>query len=259
MELAELLVTHGIDSVIVGLAQRYSADVIDLSSILDELGSIVSLEVSEHISQNQNVLPIHDWHRKLSWSGGFKLEKCSYDFDIYNMLARSRPSKVVSFGSRKAIAPMNANDANTSNQIRYHKPSGWNAANDILNTDNDIIDFQTAIMQFESGAWMTFDTNLNVCEEQHRFCVMGTHGMVEGDFVQGHLKATARDGTVIASHDYRQIGEAKTIRHHAADYLMVDDIVAFLRGKNEGPSERVVGALEAGLVAMALDEARVGG
>ena len=41
--------------------------------------------------------------------------------------------------------------------------------------------------------------------------------------------------------------------------MMVDDIVAFLRGETDSLPVGVVDALEAGLVALALDEARISG
>ena len=106
---------------------------------------------------------------------------------------------------------------------------------------------------------MTFHTNLNVPDEHRRFCVMGTHGMAEGDFVRGTLKATARDGSEISNHDYTEMDETRASSHYGADHMMVDDIAAFLRGDADSLPVGVVDALEAGLVAMALDEARISG
>ena len=59
-------------------------------------------------------------------------------------------------------------------------------------SDGDIIDFQTSILQYESGASLAFHTNLNVPDEHRRFCIMGTHGMAEGDFVRGFAESAAR-------------------------------------------------------------------
>lgn len=259
MELADLLARHGTDSVMVGLVLRYSQHVVDLRAVLDELGPIVSLEASEHIAPYHGAFFMRDWRRMVSWSGGFMLEKCCHDLDIYNMVTGSRPSKVVSFGGRKSFVPGNAPSANLENEIMHHKPSIWNAIDDAFHSDGDIIDFQTATLQFESGASMTFHTNLNVPDEHRRFCVMGTLGMAEGDFVRGGLKATARDGSVIAEHDYTKMDDARASSHYGADHMMVDDIVAFLRGETDSLPVGVVDALEAGLVALALDEARISG
>ncbi len=259
MELAALLAEHGTDRVMVGLVLRYSQHVVDLRAILDELGPIVSLEANEHIAPYHGAFFMRDWRRMVSWSGGFMLEKCCHDLDIYNMVTGSRPTKVASFGGRKSFVPDNAPTANVENEIMHHKPSMWNNVDDAFHSDGDIIDHQTAILHYQNGASLAFHTNLNVPDEHRRFCVMGTHGMAEGDFVRGNLRATARDGSVIADHDYTQMDSARASAHYGADHMMVDDIVAFLKGDTETLPVGVVDALEAGLVAMALDEARVTG
>ncbi len=259
MELAALLAEHGTDRVMVGLVLRYSQHMVDLRAVLDDLGPIVSLEANEHIAPYHGAFFMRDWRRMVSWSGGFMLEKCCHDIDIYNMVTASRPVKVASFGGRKSFVPQNAPTANLENDIMHHKPSVWNNTGDAFHSDGDIIDHQTALLQYESGATLAFHTNLNVPDEHRRFCVMGTHGMAEGDFVRGNLKATARDGSVIADHDYTQMDDARASSHYGADHMMVDDIVAFLRGEADSLPVGVVDALEAGLVAMALDDARING
>ncbi|SMX44776.1 Gfo/Idh/MocA family protein [Octadecabacter ascidiaceicola] len=259
MELASLLAEYGTDRVMVGLVLRYSQHMVDLRAVLNDLGPVVSLEANEHIAPYHGAFFMRDWRRMTSWSGGFMLEKCCHDIDIYNMVTKSRPTKVASFGGRKSFVPDNAPFSNVENEIMHHKPSVWNSTNDAFHSDGDIIDYQTALLQYESGASLTFHTNLNVPDEHRRFCVMGTHGMAEGDFVRGKLKATARDGSVIAAHDYTQMNAARASSHYGADHMMVDDIVAFLRGDVDDLPVGVVDALEAGLAAMALDEARISG
>lgn len=259
MELAALLAEHGTDSVMVGLVLRYSQHMVDLRHVLDQLGPITSLEASEHIAPYHGAFFMRDWRRMVQWSGGFMLEKCCHDIDIYNMVTRSRPSQVASFGGRKSFVPAFAPASNTENEIMHRKKSVWQSIDDPFHSDGDIIDYQTAILQYESGASLSFHTNLNVPDEHRRFCVMGALGMAEGDFVRGYLKATTRDGSVIADHDYTQMDSARASAHYGADHMMVDDIVAFLRGETDTLPVGVVDALEAGLVAMALDEARIDG
>lgn len=259
MELAGLLAEHGTERVMVGLVLRYSQHMVDLRAVLADLGQVVSLEANEHIAPYHGAFFMRDWRRMVSWSGGFMLEKCCHDLDIYNMVTGSRPNRVASFGGRKSFVPANAPSANLENEIMHSKPSIWNAVDDAFHSDGDIIDFQTALLQYESGASLAFHTNLNAPDEHRRFCVFGTHGMAEGDFVRGHLKATARDGSVIAAHDYTQMDAARSSSHYGADHMMVNDIAAFLRGEADSLPVGVVDALEAGLVAMALDEARVSG
>jgi len=259
MELAALLAEHGTDSVMVGLVLRYSQHMVDLRAVLDQLGPITSLEANEHIGPYHGAFFMRDWRRMIKWSGGFMLEKCCHDIDIYNMVTHSRPMKVASFGGRKSFVPEFAPTSNTENEIMHRKTSVWESVDDPFRSDGDIIDYQTAILHYETGASLAFHTNLNVPDEHRRFCVMGALGMAEGDFVRGNLKATLRDGTVIADHDYTQMDATKASAHYGADHMMVGDIAAFLRGQTDGLPVGVVDALEAGLVAMALDEARITG
>jgi predicted dehydrogenase len=259
MELAALLAEHGTDQVMVGLVLRYSQHMVDLRAVLDELGPVVSLEANEHIGPYHGAFFMRDWRRMVKWSGGFMLEKCCHDIDIYNMVTHSRPMQVASFGGRKSFVPEFAPTSNVENEIMHRKRSDWEGIDDPFHSDGDIIDYQTAILRYESGASLAFHTNLNVPDEHRRFCVMGALGMAEGDFVRGHLKATARDGTVIADHDYTQMDDSRRSAHYGADHMMVADIAAFLRGEADSLPVGVVDALEAGLAAMALDQARIEG
>ncbi|MGB1034256.1 MAG: Gfo/Idh/MocA family protein [Primorskyibacter sp.] len=259
MELAALLAEHGTDRVMVGLVLRYSQHMVDLRAVLDKLGPITSLEANEHIGPYHGAFFMRDWRRMIRWSGGFMLEKCCHDIDIYNMVTHSRVMRVASFGGRKSFVPEFAPTSNTEAEIMHRKPSVWQSVDDPFRSDGDIIDYQTALLQYDSGASLSFHTNLNVPDEHRRFCIMGALGMAEGDFVRGYLKATARDGTVLADHDYTQGDPARLSAHYGADHMMVEDIADFLRGTTDRLPVGVVDALEAGLVAMALDEARITG
>ena len=259
MALAKLLSQHGTDQVMVGLVLRYSQHMVDLRKLLDKLGPITSLEANEHIGPYHGAFFMRDWRRMIRWSGGFMLEKCCHDLDIYNMVTQSRPTKVASFGGKKSFVPEFAPTTNFENEIMHRKASVWQSASDPFDSDADIIDYQTAILQYESGSSLAFHTNLNVPDEHRRFCIMGTLGMAEGDFVRGYLKATARDGSIIAEHDYSQGDPARMSAHYGADHKMVEDIAGFLKGTSSSLPVGVVDALEAGLVAMALDDARISG
>jgi predicted dehydrogenase len=259
MELAALLAEHGTDRVMVGLVLRYSQHMVDLRSVLDRLGPITSMEANEHIGPYHGAFFMRDWRRMASWSGGFMLEKCCHDIDIYNMIAGSRPIRVASFGGRKSFVPDLVPTQNAENEIMHRKSSVWESVDDPFRSDGDIIDYQTALIQYDSGSSLAFHTNLNVPDEHRRFCVMGGLGMAEGDFVRGYLKATARDGSTLLNADYTTMEAKHASAHYGADHMMVSDIVDFLRGDTDSLPVGVVDALEAGLVALSLDEARKSG
>jgi predicted dehydrogenase len=261
LELARLLSIHGgANRAMIGLVLRYSQHMVDLRASLaaGQLGRIVSLEANEHIGPYHGAFFMRDWRRKVHYSGGFLLEKCCHDIDIYNMVTGSRPAKVASFGGRKSFLPENAPSSNAEAEIFHVKKSVWESIDDPFRSDGDIIDFQTAILQYETGASLAFHTNLNVPDEHRRFCVMGTHGMAEGDFVRGYLKVTARDGRRLVDNDYTQ-GAAMKGAHYGADELMCIDIAKYLRGEAAGLPVSVLDAMEAGIAALALDQARESG
>lgn len=261
LELARLLSIHGGASrAMIGLVLRYSQHMVDLRASLAEnqLGRIVSLEANEHIGPYHGAFFMRDWRRKVYYSGGFLLEKCCHDLDIYNMVTGSRPNRVASFGGRKSFLPENAPSNNAEAEIFHVKKSVWESVDDPFHSDGDIIDFQTSILHYETGASLAFHTNLNVPDEHRRFCIMGTHGMAEGDFVRGYLKVTARDGRRLADHDYTK-GAAAKGAHYGADTLMCRDITKFLRGEASGLPVSVLDAMEAGIAALGLDQARESG
>ena len=257
--LAELLAEHGSDRVIVGLVLRYSQHMRDLRAALDagHLGTVVSMEGSEHIAPYHGAFFMRDWRRKSAYSGGFMLEKCCHDLDVYNMITGSRPARVASFGGRRSFVPDNAPE--TANPEYTRKKSLWEAAEDAFTASGDIVDNQTAILEYETGASLAFHTNTNVPDEYRRFAVIGTKGMAEGDFVRGFLKITdAGSRTTISDHDYSGDTALKGA-HYGADEMMCADIAQFLHGDRPTLPVSVVDAMEAGLVAMAIDRARQSG
>ncbi len=259
--LAELLQKHGTDRVIIGLVLRYSQHVRDLKKALDagQIGSISSIEASEYIAPYHGAFFMRDWRRKTEYSGGFMLEKCCHDLDVYNMVTGSRPVRVASFGSRRSFLPEHAPKAGVDDSVYHVKETRWQGVDDPFTADADIVDQQSSIIEFESGASMTFHTNTNVADEHRRFCVMGAKGMVEGDFVRGYFKVTdARTSERLEDKNYAD-DQGLIGAHYGADEMMVEDIVAHLKGRNESLPVGVVDAMVAGIAAMAIDESRMTG
>ena len=259
-ELAKLLESHGASQVMVGLVLRYSRHMRDLRSAQEDglIGEIVSLEANEHIAPYHGAFFMRDWRRKSEYSGGFMLEKCCHDLDVYNMVTGSRPKRVASFGGRRSFVPANAPSQGEGMDVYLEKKSFWEGASDPFTNDGDIVDHQVAILEYESGASAAFHTNVNVPDEQRRFCVVGTKGMAEGDFVRGDLKITdAHTRKLLREHDYS--GTESSGVHYGADEMMAEDLAAYLREKTDSLPVSVVDCMEAGLVAMALDRARITG
>ncbi len=257
--LCELLAKYGHEQVMVGLVLRYSDHMLDLNKALQQghLGKITSIEANELIAPYHGAFFMRDWRRSTALSGGFMLEKCCHDLDIYNMITGSRPRRVASFGSKRSFVP--AHKDQSALDVYHTKKSVWNSADNPFNSDADIIDSQNAIIEYESGVNMSFHTNLNVPDEHRRFCVIGTHGMAEGDFHRGYLRVTtASDNHRVFDKNYLEDGDSK-LGHYGADSNMVDDILSHLSGHMEVLPVSVVDALEAGIAALAIDRARTRG
>jgi len=258
-ELCKLLAEYGADRVMVGLVLRHSQQMVDLRQCINNghLGNIASIEACEHIAPAHGAFFMRDWRRNSAISGGFMLEKCCHDLDLYNMITQSRPKRVASFGGNRSFLPQHRPKNNLDNEIYQSKQSVWSSNDDPFESDGDIIDAQNAILEFESGATMSFHTNLNVPDEHRRFCIIGANGMAEGDFQRGYLHVTtATKNERVFSRDYTD-GSGKPLGHYGADVKMVDDIAKFLTGESASLPVSVVDALEAGLSALAIDEARL--
>jgi predicted dehydrogenase len=255
LTLASLLGRHGADKVMVGLVLRYAPLYVDLQKALADglLGDVVSIEASEHIAPYHGAFFMRDWRRYEKFSGSFMLEKCCHDLDLYNGVTKSRPVRAVSFGGRKSFVPGNAPAGVNDLEVYHRKPSGWMGTDKVFDSDGDIIDYQTALVEYESGASMAFHTNLNVPDQFRRFCVIGSKGMAEGDFVRNFFRVhDARTSRVLIDKTYEH---SELSEHYGADEQMAKDIDGYLAHGRRLPVS-VIEALEAGILALSLDEAR---
>ena len=257
LELARLIHEYGSDNVMVGLVLRYAPLYVDLRAAQAEglLGDVVSIEASEHIAPYHGAFFMRDWRRYERYSGSFMLEKCCHDLDLYNGVMGCRPRYVSSFGGRKTFIPKNAPEAHGINdlEVYYRKPGGWMASDKVFDSDADIIDFQTAIVEYDNGSSLCFHTNLNVPDEYRRFAVMGAKGMAEGDFVRNFFRVhDARTSQKLIDKVYA--GSDLSV-HYGADEQMARDIAKHLVDGAPLPVS-VTDALEAGLLALTMDQAR---
>ena len=256
MVLAELIGQYGPDQLMVGLVLRYAPLYKDLRLAQAEgkLGDIAAIEASETIPPYHGAFFMRDWRRYEKYAGSFMLEKCCHDLDLYNGVMGCRPQYVASFGGRRSFTPDNAPQAAGINDLEvYHrKPSGWEGSDKVFDSDGDIIDFQTAIVQYQNGAALTFHTNLNVPDDYRRFAVIGAKGMAEGDFVRNYFRVT--DSRTAERLEDKTYQASDLSVHYGADEQMAADILNHLTEGAPLPVS-VTDALEAGLLALAMDEA----
>ncbi|MEM5584867.1 Gfo/Idh/MocA family oxidoreductase [Roseibium sp. AS2] len=262
-ELLSLMKEHGgARRILVGLVLRYSPLYTALQKSLEtgQIGKVVSIEAAEHIGPYHGSFFMRDWRRHSKNSGGFMLEKCCHDLDLYQGVTGCRPRFVSSFGGRKSFVPENRPDQDhsfpapdISGRVDPFTPR-WGGANADFDSDGDIIDYQTALIEYEDGANLCFHTNMYVPDEFRRFAVMGTKGMAEGDFIRNYYKV--HDALTSACLvDRPQVVDATRDGHYGADEAMARDLVHYFENGGDLPVG-VLDALEAGLTAIKLDEAR---
>ncbi|MFE3837430.1 Gfo/Idh/MocA family protein [Pseudogemmobacter sonorensis] len=255
--LAALLAKFGPENLMVGLVLRYAPLYRDLLAARDggQLGKIVSIEAAEHIYPYHGAFFMRDWRRYEKWSGSFMLEKCCHDLDLYNGLIGARPERVASFGGRKTFVPENDPRLEGVNDldIFHRKPSGWNGSDKVFDSDGDIIDYQVAIIEYANGVGMNFHTNLNAPDQFRRFAVFGTKGQAEGDFIRAFFKVTdVLSEKTLIDKTYQATALSQ---HYGADEEMASGIVSHVMRGGPLPVSPL-DALEAGILALATDEAR---
>jgi predicted dehydrogenase len=254
MELLGML-AGGVDQrILIGLVLRYTPLYQDMMAALRDgtIGEIASIEAAEHIQPYHGAFFMRDWRRYEAFSGSFLLEKCCHDLDIYQSMVGCRAQRVASFGGRRSFIPRHGNLEDR--EIHHRKKAGWNGATAVFHSDADIVDAQTAIIEYENGASLAFHANMNVPDFFRRFCVVGSHGMAEGDFIRNYLRihATPSGECVLDRESYARTTFGV---HYGGDERMAADVLANVRHGAPLPVS-VYDALEAGLTAIKIDEAR---
>lgn len=253
LRLLKKLHKYGTDRVIVGLVLRYAPLYKDLirSNELGALGQIMSIDASEHIRPAHGAFFFRDWRRKTKLSGGFLLEKCCHDLDLYAGLVNSRPTRVASFGGCSFFRRENQHLEKEKNYLRW--PSNWSDTDSSFSGDADIVDHQTALIEYENGVRLSFHTNLHAPNAIRRFCVIGSDGMAEGDFATGSLAIhSSLSGKVEFEKQYKRDGMSI---HYGAEAEMAADLSNHLHEGVPLPVS-VIDALEAGLTAIKIDQSR---
>lgn len=256
LELARLSARYdGMQRIMVGLVLRYAPLYRALRKAQAEgaLGEIMSIEASEHIAPYHGSFFMRDWRRETDLSGGFMLEKCCHDLDLYQGVVGARAMSVASFGGRKKYLPDHRPD--TAPDYLATMTPRWNGVEDAFGGNGDIIDYQVGLVRYANDVALSFHTNLNVPEEQRRFVVIGRDGMAEGDFVRNTFRVTT-SSTGMRLVDETGFSDSDQDVHYGADTAMARDVMDYVRGQRSHLPLTVKDALEAGVTALAMDRAR---
>jgi predicted dehydrogenase len=242
----------------IGLVMRSMPIVKEVIARIDagELGPLISMDATEHLPPEHGAYLARNWRRRAEWGGSFMLDKVCHDFDIFGRVAASRPARVASFGARRIFtaergeaAPRAYDDGTAAYALR---DAGWRGANDAFQSDMDLADHQTAIVEYESGFSLSFHSNSHVALSERRWYVAGAEGTLIADLVRNRLMV--RRALHRGKPERIDYGGLTADAHNGADQAMAVDLAAALDGERVFPVTPWE-SLEAGLTVMAIDRA----
>ena len=241
----------------IGLVMRSLPIVRDVIGRIDrgELGELISVDATEHLPPEHGGYLARNWRRRQDWGGSFMLDKVCHDFDIFGRFVGARPTRVASFGGRRifhegrAEAPRVWSDGEPA---YVGRDAGWGASNDPFQSDMDVADHQTAMVEYANGVRLSFHSNSHVALAERRWYVAGADGTLIADLVRNRLMVRrALDKGKPERIDY---AVRTTDGHNGADQDMALDLLAALEGRAAFPVTPW-DSLEAGLTVMAIDRA----
>jgi predicted dehydrogenase len=261
LALAHRLAAGGAPPLYIGLVMRSMPIVREVLARIDggELGEIISIDATEHLPPEHGGYLARNWRRKAAWGGSYLLDKVCHDFDIFGRIAGARPAKVASFGGRRIFTAQRAATAPKTwdnGEAAYAFDPGWQGANDAFQSDMDVTDHQTAMIEYENQIRLSFHANSHVGLTERRWYVAGTDGTLIADLVRNRLMV--RRALSRQKPERIEFGERTADAHNGADQAMARDLLAALRDGAAFPVTPF-DSLEAGLTVMAIDEAMESG
>jgi hypothetical protein len=161
----------------------------------------------------------------------------------------------VSFGGRRIFHTGRENVARTYSDgtpAYAMRDAGWAGANDAFQSDMDVTDHQTALVEYESGFQLSFHSNSHVALGERRWYIAGTEGTLLADLVRNKLMVRrAMDKAKPERIDYANRTDDS---HNGADQAMARDLLATLLTGAAFPVTPYE-SMEAGLTVMAIDRA----
>ena len=123
--------------------------------------------------------------------------------------------------------------------------------------DNDVVDNQTVIMQFENGVTATLKMEAFVKDGGRDIRFFGTHGELELNECQGTitLKKYFGENTVWKLTDLTDDLEG----HGGGDHRMIDELYEIMTGKNSLIATSIDESIESHYMALAAEESRLNG
>lgn len=256
-ELARRLAGAEIPPLFIGLVMRSMPIVRETILRVDsgELGRLISIDATEHLGPEHGGYLARNWRRLQGYGGSYFLDKVCHDFDIFQRLTGARAAKVASFGGRRIFDPTRENPPRhyENGEAAYAlRDAGWASSNDSFQSDMDVTDHQTALVEYENQVRLSFHSNTHVALQERRWYVAGADGTLIADLVRNRLMVRR----VLDRRKPERIDYANRTddNHNGADQAMATDLLAALEGRAAFPVTPG-DSMEAGLTVMAIDKA----
>ncbi len=276
---------------------RYTPFFIKIKEVIDSgvLGDIAAITHNENVGYYHAAHSYvrGNW-RKTEESSPMLLAKSCHDIDILLWLVSDRCKRVSSFGSRMHFREENAPrgsakrcvDCEVRNTCPYdalkiymdEENTGWpvNVITDdfskegrlralregpygrcVYRCDNDVVDHQAVLMEFEKGSTVAFHMNAFTHDISRTIRVNGTRGELIGNMEESsliHYDFLSKEQTKI---EIERI-VANDYGHGGGDYGLMKAVVRYLQDQISNPiSSGVHSAVESHLVTFAAEQARL--
>ena len=258
LALASRLAKGGTPPLFIGLVMRSMPLVREVIARVarGDLGEVVSIDATEHLPPEHGAYLARNWRRRADWGGSYFLDKVVHDFDILGCVAGARVARVASFGGRRVFTADRAERAPrtwSDGEAAYGAmDGGWMGANDAFQSDMDVTDHQTAILEYENQVRLTFHANSHTSLPERRWYVAGTEGTMIADLARNKLMI--RPALSRKKPERIDYGGVTDDAHNGADQAMAVDLKAAMEGRAAFPVT-AFDSMEAGLTVMAIDEA----
>ncbi len=197
----------------VGLEYRYMPPIASLLSHVAVVGEVKMVSIREH--RFPFLVKVGHWNRFTANTGGTLVEKCCHFFDLMNVIADSKPVRVMASGGQ---------DVNHLEETYEGEVS-------------DIMDNAFVIVDYENGVRAALDLCMFAegAPYEQQIAVTGTEGQVEA-FVPpgmsdrpGLIQVNSRQGGVIERAELSDSHIPHVGMHHGASYLEHVDFLESIR------------------------------
>lgn len=270
-ELWQTVSEAGNNKIFVGFVLRYTPFYQKLVRLLQQnaVGQLLAMDADENLSQSITSGFYRAWRRDDSISGGFMVEKCSHDFDIFHFLIGSRVERVFSIAKRTHFVPRPLDEQHqrfSPDFIRnlaldysdVHTKQIFENTSDesIYEAKSDVPDHQAVMLEFADGTLVNFMACHGQPRTTRRIRIFGANGSLEGDIDRGEILHDIPFEDRLGATTQKHTISFDESGHHGADSVINN---AFWHAAAGGDIKSLAGmreGIEAVLVGLAAEESK---